>query len=204
MTKTNSLFLISFTYVCVMTMSACSSTSKLDVIKSGDSVAFVTISDTDKNLPFNISNNGIGEDATTGGLAGAGVGAAAGLFCGPIFFICSPILALTGAVGGGSLGAVVGSVTGLSTEDEANLSSKTTNFINTNQPQTNLLTEVTKQAGKNFTVVDAPYDNQVSIQIQSLQFNSFSDGRIALSLEVAVVVNYLEKPEIGLSHRHQP
>lgn len=193
MTKSNSLFLISFTYVCVISMSACSSTSKLDVIKSGDSVAFVTTSDTDKNLPLNISNKGITEDATTGGLAGAGVGAATGLLCGPLFFMCSPFLALTGAVGGGGLGAVVGGVTGLSTEDEANLTSKTTIFINHNEPQKTLLNEVKKQASKSFTVVDAPNNNQVSIQIQTLEFHSFSDGRIALYVEVGVIVNYLEK-----------
>jgi hypothetical protein len=193
MFKLNSLIFRLFTYVCLVTIMGCSSTSKLNVIQQGDSVAFVTKSYTDKILPFNITNKGVGEDAATGGKTGAVGGAiAGGLICGPAFFICSPILALVAGGSGVAVGAVVGGVTGLSKEDEAMLSNKATTFLKSNEPQEDLLTEVKKQASKSFTVVDAPHNNEVSIQIQSLEFNSFSDGRVALSLEAAVIVSYLE------------
>tara|TARA_R110000737_G_scaffold1598_9_gene4742 strand:+ start:2295 stop:3023 length:729 start_codon:yes stop_codon:yes gene_type:complete len=192
MFNVNSLTLRLFTYVFLAALSACSSTSKLNAIQQGDSIAFVTKSYTGEILPFKINNKGIDEDAATGGLTGAGAGAAAGLFCGPMFFLCSPILAGMGALGGGAVGAVVGGVTGLSTEDEATLTNKATTFLKSNEPQKNLLTEVKKQASKSFTVVNTPYSTEVSIQIQSLEFNSFSDGRVALSLEITAIVNYLK------------
>ncbi len=193
MLNLNSLIFRLFTYTCLAALTACSSTSKLNVIKQGDSVAFVTKSYADNNLPFNITNKGVGEDAVTGGKTGAVGGAiAGGLLCGPWIIICAPFLALTGAVGGGAVGAVVGGVTGLSTENEATLTNKVTTFLKSNEPKEKLLTEVKKQASKSFIVVDAPHNNEVSIQIQSLEFNSFSDGRVALSLEAKVMVNYLE------------
>jgi outer membrane lipoprotein SlyB len=186
-----------FTYACLASMSACSSTSKLNVIQQGSSVAFVTTSYTDKDLPFIITNKGVGEDATTGGKTGAVGGAiAGGLLCGPWIIICAPFLALTGAVGGGAVGAVVGSVTGLSIEDETSLTNKVTTFLKRNEPQKKLLTEVKKQASKNFTVVDAPHNNKVSIEIQSLEFHSFSDGKVALSLEATIVVNHFEEEKM--------
>lgn len=182
-----------FTCICLATLSACSSTSKLNAIQQGDSVAFVTKSYSDKILTFKITNKGVGEDAATGGKTGAVGGAiAGGLLCGPWIVICAPFLALTGAVGGGAVGAVVGNATGISAENEATLTNKATTYIQSSEPHKNLLTEVIKQASKNFTVVDSPYSNEVSIQITSLEFHSFSDGRVALSLEATVVVDYLE------------
>jgi uncharacterized membrane protein len=182
-----------FTCFCLATLSACSSTSKLNAIQQGDSVAFVTKSYTDKILPFKITNKGVGEDAATGGKTGAGAGALTGLLCGPLFILCSPLLAVMGGVGGGAVGAVVGGVTGLTEENEANLTNKATTFLKSSEPTKNLLIEVKKQASKSFNVVETPHDNEVSIQIKSLEFHSFSDGRVALSLKASVIVNYLEK-----------
>jgi hypothetical protein len=197
MFKLNSLTFRLITYVCLATLSACSSTSKLNAVQQGDSVAFVTLSYTNKIFPFKITNKGVGEDAATGGKTGAIGGViAGGLLCGPWIVVCAPFLALTGAVGGGAVGAVVGNVTGLPTEDEANLTNKATTFLQSNEPQKNLLTEVKKQASKSFTVVNTPHNNEVSIQIQSLEFHSFSDGRVALSLQASVIVNYLEKGQM--------
>lgn len=174
---------------------ACSSTSKLDVIQHGDRVSFVSQPNNEKYLPFEINNKGIGEDATTGGTAGTLGGAVAGgLLCGPfLFFVCAPVLAITGAVGGGAVGALVGTATGLTSENKTALTNKATTFIKNNDPQSDLFNEVVKQANKNFTVVAAPGDNEVLIQIKSLEFNSFSDGRVAIFLEAEVTVNYLKK-----------
>ena len=183
-----------FTCFILATLSACSSTSKLNVIQQGDSVAFVTKSYTDKILLFSVTDKGVGEDMATGGKTGVIGGAiTGGLICGPWVVVCAPLLALAGAVSGTAVGAVVGTVTGLSTEEKATLTNKATTFLQSNEPQKNLLTEVKKKASKSFTVVDTPHNNEVSIQIQSLEFHSFSDGRVALSLEAKVIVNYLEK-----------
>lgn len=183
-----------FTCFILATLSACSSTSKLNVIQQGDSVAFVTKSYTDKILLFSVTDKGVGEDMATGGKTGVIGGAiTGGLICGPWVVVCAPLLALAGAVSGTAVGAVVGTVTGLSTEEKATLTNKATTFLKSNEPQKHLLIEVKKQANKSFIVVDAPHNNEVLIHIKSFEFQSFSDGRVALALEVDVIVNYLKK-----------
>ena len=194
MSISNSLAWRLFTYCSLILLTACSSTSKLNVIQHGDPVSFVSQSNKEKYLPFEINNKGILEDAKTGGTAGTLGGAVAGgLLCGPfLFIVCAPLLAATGAVGGGAVGAIVGTATGLTTENKTALTNKATTFIKNNDPQKDLFNEVVKQANKNFTVVAAPGDNEVLIQINSLEFNSFSDGRVAIFLETEVTVNYVK------------
>lgn len=176
----------------ILSVCACSTTSRMNIVQPGDTVSITSKADNGNNKIFGLSNsNAIMDDAKTGGYSGATAGALYGLFCGPFVVICVPIGAAIGAAGGAVVGATVGAATG-DTDKGEELFTKMNNYLTVNNPQDEFLTSVTALAEQKYQV-SALSDKEISISLEQLTFNTNSDGRIILALSATVTVNYLDK-----------
>lgn len=171
----------------------CSTTSRLGILKKGDNVSIDSPVFTPIGPKFKITDKGVAEDAKTGANVGAAGGALSGLACGPFFWICSPMFATAGALGGTVAGATVGSAHALSQDQKILVNAKMTSYIRQNVPQDLLLTKVRDRASKNYQVVPEQAEKWIILQIDALGLNSYSDGRLALVINVSIKVNYTDK-----------
>jgi len=176
----------------VLSVFACSTTSRMNIVQPGDTVSLISKPDNGNRQIFGLSNsNAIMDDAKTGGYSGATAGAVSGLFCGPFFVFCSPILAGIGAASGAVVGAAVGASTGDSDKGKE-LFTKMNSYLIVNNPQDEFVSSVTALAEQKYQV-NAFSDKEISISLEQLIFNTNSDGRIILALSATVTVNYLDK-----------
>lgn len=174
-------------------LNGCATTTRLGILKKGDYVSIDSPVITPIVSKFKITDKGVAEDAKTGANVGAAGGALSGLACGPFFWICSPIFANAGYLGGVVVGANVGSANALSQDQKILVNTKMTSYIRQNVPQDLLLTKVRDRTSKDYQVVPEHAEKRIILQIDALGLNSYSDGRLALVINVSIKVNYTDK-----------
>ena len=164
----------------------------MNIVQPGDTVSLISKPDNGNRQIFGLSNSSaIMDDAKTGLYSGAGAGAVSGLFCGPLVFLCVPVLAGIGAASGAVVGATVGATTGDSDKGEE-LFTKMNSYLIVNNPQDEFVSSVAALAEQKYQV-SALSDKEISISLEKLTFNTNSDGRIILTLSATVIVDYLDK-----------
>jgi hypothetical protein len=179
-------------YLTILSVCACSTTSRMNIIQPGDTVSIVLASEITNEKLLKIHNNdAISEDVKTGAYMGAASGAAYGLVCGPWFFLCSPYFAVLGAAGGVVAGVGVGVLTN-DFDKKKLLYTKMDDYLKTNNPQKTFLTRVISLAESRYSISSSS-DKEISVLVERLTFNAIKDGRVILEMNSAITINYLDK-----------
>ncbi len=181
-------------YVVIPAVGACSSTPRLNLIHDGDAVAILSPADVESGkTDLDINNQAIGQGAKTGAEAGAITGAAYGLFCGPLFWLCSPFLAGAGAVVGAATGAAVGTTQGLSSDEADQATLKITEYLQKHDPQDAFLTMLVGRAEKRWDVRPPPVARELIVQLDAVQLNKKRAGPVVLFLRATVTIRFADK-----------
>ncbi len=180
-------------YFLILLLSACSTSPHLNIIHDADPVAILSPDDVKNDNTLIIHNQAIGEGAKSGAATGAIAGAAYGLFCGPFFIICSPILATTGAVVGAGTGAVIGSAQGLDSKKAEQANLNISKYLQKHNPQDDLLAMVINRAQNHWQVIPAPAERQLVVQFDAAGLRTKKDGPVTLMLQATVNINYPDK-----------
>ena len=137
-----------------------------------------------------VSNTAVG--AGTGVFGGAGVGALAGLSCGPFAIICVPGGAIMGAIAGTVLGTGVGAAVGvagsLSSEKAAQLRDRLIRVQQSHSLPAELQKNVNDRAQKYWKLGTGQSATVVTIELQDLLLRSNRDEEISCVVQVLVSV----------------
>ncbi len=170
---------------------ACSNMPGPGLIAPGDTVVFETSSGGHDGESVPIRNKAIETDSQVGVTSGALVGAAWGITCGPWFWICSPVGALMGAVGGGATGFVVGAAEGLGKEKGLLLTSEISSALRSYDVQQQLIETVSNRARAHWQVIETTADKRIVIQLDHMGLETLRKEQAELVMEVSVTVNAL-------------
>ncbi len=180
----------------ILSVCACSTTSttsKMNIVQVGDSISIVKDLNKNSTVLVELSKGQATiEDATSGASTGAVAGAAYGLLCGPMFWLCSPAFALAGAAGGGVVGASVSSLRESDLESNTLLLTKINSYLQINDPQEELLIQVIKSAKQTYQV-SASSKSEIAILINRIGLDATSDGKILLEVNAKITLKYYDK-----------
>jgi hypothetical protein len=183
------------TWLCVAiaALGACSTQPHVNVIRAGDSVAVTSAADFAGSQSFDIRNLSIGQGAKSGAEAGGATGAAAGLFCGGLFWLCSPLFALGGAVAGAGTGAVVGGTQGVSADQAAQVTERIAQYLQQNDPQKSLVASVVHRADLHWHVQPRPADGELVVRLDAIRLHKKIDGPVVLVLRATVGFGFADR-----------
>ena len=157
-------------------------------IGKGEPVAFVEEPLEQQRPEIALTNAAIGQAAKTGTGGGMIVGAAAGLTCGPAFFICSPLGAVVGGLGGAILGAGVGAAQALPTEVQEQLQRRIDTFTREHKVREHLMSAIVDRGRGHWVPVSAQEAPAVvRIRIESVVLYSDQAGRVGLAMRIVVI-----------------
>lgn len=172
--------------IAVIVLGGCSTQPRVNVIGTGDSVAITSAADAAGRRSFDIRNLSVGQGAKTGAEAGGATGAAAGLFCGGLFWLCSPLFALGGAVAGAGTGAVIGTTQGVSGDQAAQATARIEQFLQQNDPQAALVASVVHRAVAHWHVEPGPAGSELVVQVDAIRLHKKIEGPVVLMLRATV------------------
>jgi hypothetical protein len=172
--------------VAIVALGACSTQPRVNVIRAGDSVAITSAADAAGRHSFDIRNRSVGQGAKAGAEAGGATGAAAGLWCGGLFWICSPLFAIGGAVAGAGTGAAIGGTQGVSAEQAAQATTRVEQYLQQNDPQAALVASVVHRADAHWRVEPRPADKELVVQVDAIRLHKKIDGPVVLVLRATV------------------
>ena len=184
------------TLLAMMTISltGCASRSPISQLQPQDEISFHAVEPLERTKNTTVSNEEVGR--TTGEYAGAGAyaGAAAGLSCGPLFLLCSPLGMIVGGVMGGSAGLVVGAASGLDAEASKTIEEKLKKALEENPITENLLGELKDRSQTIFSVTENSELNRLHFQLIGIELDSYDEG-ISLIITVSAALSYLNEDQ---------
>lgn len=179
----------------------CASQSRFASLQSlppGSTIELVV--DVPSIAPAKIDSDGeaVGKGTAKGVAGGAGLGAVAGLahsvYCGPLFLICAPAMALVGAGGGaivgGLGGGVSGAIRGLPAEKAAALEAIVGATVSDLDVAQTIRGEFQRNNQHNWLVTDQPTIPQVTIAIEAIYIEQFGKNKLSLQTATSLIARY--------------
>lgn len=169
----------------------------LRAVPSGASI-HVIVTQPDIEAPDAQSAGDIGRGAASGAGLGAGAGVAAGLegsvVCGPFIIVCAPLFAISGVVVGTIAGSIVGSVdaaiVALPEEKAQALEAMMSTTLEEMDLAETLQNEFAQQSGKRWTIAEAEGNLEITLGLNTLYIEQFSDDNLSLQMGCSMVVRY--------------
>jgi hypothetical protein len=168
-------------------LSGCATTPAVGIGK-GQEVAFQQVALTYPRQPIGLSNAAIFDSARFGAGGGAVIGALAGLSCGPLFVLCSPIGAVIYGAGGALIGAGVGVAQTLPSETLEQLQRRVEAFSASHDVPAELMAAIAERGKGHWLAVAAtPSTPVVQVRIESVSLYNDQVGRVGLGIRLFVI-----------------
>jgi hypothetical protein len=147
-----------------------------------------------------------GESRAAGAAAGVGPGAAGGalggveasLYCGPLFFVCAPVLVGGGAVIGAAAGATVGTIQGdieaLPEEQARALEAVMAGALSSADAAAKLRAGFASAAAGRWVLYGNAGDSTITLGIETLFLEQYKNDMLALGMTNWMTVQYSARP----------
>ncbi|WP_196140857.1 hypothetical protein [Aliikangiella sp. G2MR2-5] len=149
----------------------------------------------------------IGGSMGDGAAAGAGAGFVAGLQCGPLFIICSPVGALVGSGAGTIAGGIEGSIIALSKEEKVKMEEAIRSRLGGNKLEEALSHQLLQRASLDWNILqDAPEtlsnDTLIHYRIEGFRFLQYSQSQLSISLLASLSMEFESDNKMVKSKRY--
>jgi hypothetical protein len=179
--------------IALLTTALLTACATLVPLQAGEEIAIAASRDSQPALVIRVTNERVADYGGSGGMAGAGVGALAGLSCGPLAVFCVPVFMAGLAVSGAGAGALAGVATGARAETRDALQARLEHLARARDPDEHVTAMIRDKAGEHWKVVETAARQSLAVRVGQVSLHTRGEDDVALSVAVLVSLATLDE-----------